>query len=199
MKLEEKREVEKFKKQNKKNEKKNKNKVNIKWVTTLTVIAFTISFIFSFISETVLPNAHLIIGILLVIVFILLGVIFDMVGVAVTAADEKPFHSMSARKVHGAKVAIVFKRNADKVASFCCDVIGDICGIVSGSAGVIVAATLTSTFNLNPLITSLVITALIAALTIGGKAMGKGFSMRKCNIILYEFSKFVSIFYNPQK
>lgn len=197
MKLEEKREVEKFKKQNRKYEKKNKQAIDFKWVGVLTVLAFVISFCFSFFSETVLPNAHVIIGVLLVIIFIGLGIVFDMIGVAVTAADEKPFHSMSAHKVHGAKVAIIFTKNADKVASFCCDVIGDICGIVSGSAGVIVSTNLSQTLSFNPFIITLSITALIAALTIGGKALGKGLAMTKCNTILYEFSKFVSIFYHP--
>lgn len=199
MKIEEKNEVEKFKKQNKKYEKKNKQKANIRWVVTLTVIAFAISFCFSFFSETILPNAHVLIGVLLVFVFIGLGILFDMVGVAVTAADEKPFHSMSAHKVHGAKIAIIFKKNADKVASFCCDVIGDICGIVSGSAGVIVSTNLSSTFHLDSFMMTLSMTALIAALTIGGKALGKSLAMTKCNMILYEFSKFVSIFYHEKK
>ncbi len=199
MKKEEKKEIEQFKKQNKKYEKKNKQKANIRWVTTLTLMAFVISFCFSFFSETILPNAHVLIGILLVFVFIGLGIIFDMVGVAVTAADEKPFHSMSAHKVHGAKVAIMFKKNADKVASFCCDVIGDICGIISGSAGVIVSTNISSTLHLNTFIITLSITAFIAALTIGGKALGKSLAMTKCNMILYEFSKIVSIVYHPGK
>lgn len=199
MKIEEKKEIERFKKQDKKLEKKRKKKANTKWVITLTLAAFVISFCFSFLSETVLPNAHVLVGILLVILFIGLGIIFDMVGVAVTAADEKPFHSMSAHKVHGARVAIIFKRNADKVASFCCDVIGDICGIVSGSAGVIVSTNLSTTFELNLFFTTLTITALIAAFTIGGKALGKGIAMTKCNVILYEFSKCVSLFYHPNK
>ena len=43
------------------------------------------------------------------------------------------------------------------------------------------------------------ITAIIAALTIGGKAMGKGLAVNKSNIILYNFSKVVSLFYNPKK
>lgn len=199
MKKEEKKEIEQFKKQNKKYEKKNKQKANIRWVITLTMMAFIISFCFSFFSETVLPGAHVMIGVLLVFVFIGLGIIFDMVGVAVTAADEKPFHSMSAHKVHGAKVAIMFKKNADKVASFCCDVIGDICGIVSGSAGVIVSTNIANTFHLNTFIITLSITAFIAALTIGGKALGKSLAMTKCNMILYEFSKVVSIVYHPGK
>ena len=45
------------------------------------------------------------------------------------------YHAMSSKKIKGAKKAVSFKKNADKVSSFCNDVIGDICGIISGSAG----------------------------------------------------------------
>ena len=86
-----------------------------------------------------------------------------MIGVAVTAADEKPFHSMSAQKVRGARVAITLKRNADKVGSFCNDVIGDICGIISGSAGVMVALSLSESFGVEQVILSLLVTGLTAA------------------------------------
>ena len=106
---------------------------------------------------------------------------------------------MAALKVRGAKVALKFKKNADKVSSFCNDVIGDICGIISGSTGAILAITISSSLQVDALLVSLLVTALIAALTIGGKAMGKSFAVNKSNIILYEFSKIVSLIYNPKK
>ena len=62
---------------------------------------------------------------------------FDMIGVAVTAADEQVFHSMAAKKIRGAKLAVKFKKNADKLSSFCKDVIGDICGNLVVSNGAI--------------------------------------------------------------
>ena len=172
---------------------------NSKWIMKITLLAFIISFIFSFISELALTNTGTIIGILILFTFIFLGVLFDMVGVAVTAADEKPIHSMNARKVHGADVATKFKKNADKVSSFCNDVVGDICGIISGSAGVVIAASLTSIIKIEPMYISLIVTALIAALTIGGKALGKGVAIKNSNSILFTFSKIVSYFYKPKK
>ena len=102
---------------------------------------------------------------------------------------------MSARKVKGAKVAVLFKKNADKVSSFCCDVIGDVCGIISGAAGVTITALLISNFQFDLLLTTLIVTGSISALTIGGKALGKSFAINKSNIILYEFAKVVAIFY----
>lgn len=173
-------------------------KQNYRWIMQITLMAFIISFCFSFLSETFIPKAGLILGIIILFIVILIGVVFDMIGVAVTSADEKPFHSMSARKVKGATVAVMFKKNADKVSSFCNDVIGDICGIVSGTAGVIIAVFLSKALSINIFIVTLVVTALIAALTIGGKALGKSIAINKSNYILYEFAKFISNFYKKK-
>jgi hypothetical protein len=179
--------------------KKKKQKVNYSWIIKVTVIAFIISISFSFISESVLKDANIIISSILVLVFIFIGILFDIIGVSVTASDEKPFHSMSTRKVRGSDVAVMFIKNADKVSSFCCDVVGDVCGIMSGTAGVVVAASLSLKFNIELIIMTLLITGIIAALTIGGKAIGKGFAINKGNFILYEFSKIISYIYNPKK
>lgn len=172
---------------------------NSKWIIKITLLAFVISFAFSFISELALNNTGVFVGIIILFVFILLGIVFDMVGVAVTASDEKPIHSMNARKVRGADVATIFKKNADKVSSFCNDVVGDICGIISGSAGVVIATSLTKIIKIEPLYVSLIVTAIVAALTIGGKALGKGYAMKNSNNILYTFSKIASYFYKPKK
>lgn len=175
-----------------------KKNSNVGWIIKIIILTFFISLTFSFISEIALNNTTTVVGILILLVFILIGVLFDMIGVAVTAADEKPLHSMNARKVRGANVATVFKRNADKVSSFCNDVVGDICGIISGSAGVVIANSLVKVLNFNSLIITLTVTALVASLTIGGKAIGKSVAIKKSNNILYTFAKMISLFYNPK-
>ena len=171
-----------------------KKNTDYNWIIKITLLAFLISFIFSGVSESALPNVPLFVGIILVFVFIILGVIFDMIGVSVTSSDEKQFNSMSARKVRGAKTAVVFKKNAEKLASFCNDVIGDVCGIISGSAGVMIASSISIKLSLPLFWTSLTVTALIAALTIGGKALGKGVAIAKGNQILFAFAKIISFF-----
>lgn len=183
-----------LKKMTNKREKKNKVFVNLPWVIKITITSFILSITFSFISEMTIPNVNIIAGIIIVILFILIGVLFDMIGVAVTSAEEKPFHSMSARKVKGAKTAVKFIKNADKVSSFCNDVIGDICGIISGSAGAIISTLLSNQLHTDIFITTLLVTATIAGLTIGGKALGKSVAINKNNIILFEFAKFVESF-----
>ena len=194
-----KNEIENLKVQIRRQEKKSKEKINIKWVFKIVAVAFLISFLFSFISELTLPNVDVFLGIVIIILFVFLGIIFDIIGVAVTSASEQPFHSMNSRKVKGADVAVLFKKNADRVASFCNDVIGDICGIISGGACATVSIKVASSFNCDAIITSLILTSLVAALTIGGKAIGKSYAMNKSTLILYKFAKFVSNFYKVKK
>ena len=145
-----------------------------------------------------MKNVTIIFSIIILFVFILLGVLFDVIGVAVTAADEKPFHSMSTRKMKVGIVAVKLKKNAEKVSSMCNDVIGDVCGILSGSAGAMIAANLSSKITTFIPIT-LIITGIVAALTIGGKAFCKGVAISKSNIILYRVSSFIGIFYGNNK
>ena len=181
--------------QTRKREKIKKEKIDKKWILTIVIISFSISFILSLIANLTIPNLNIIVGIIITLIFIGLGILFDIVGVAVTSADEKVFHSMAARKVKGANVAVKFKKNADKVSSFCCDVIGDICGVISGAAGTTICAILVSKFHTDLIITGLLITAIVSSLTIGGKAIGKSFAMNKSNIILYEFARVIYNFY----
>ena len=107
-----------------------------------------------------------------------------------TGADEKVFHSMNSRQVKGSKVAVLFKKNAEKVSSFCCDVIGDICGIISGASASAVSISLATSFGWNLLVVSLTVAAIVASLTIG-----KSVAINKSDVILYEFAKFISFFY----
>ena len=181
--------------QTRRKEKMKKEHVNVKWIIQIIIMAFAISFALSFVSQTTIPKLSTWTGVIITLVFVGLGIIFDIVGVAVNSADEKVFHSMNSRQVKGAKVAVIFKKNADKVSSFCNDVIGDICGIISGAAGLSIATNIANSLNCDLLFINLTVAAIIAALTIGGKAMGKSFAMNKSDIILYEFAKLVSIFY----
>lgn len=173
---------------------KKKSNVDYGWIIKIIVLAFFISVIFTTISETVIPNVNIIIGIILTLLFIGIGVLFDMVGVAVTAADEKVFHSMSSQKVRGAKTAVMMKKSAEKVSSFCNDVVGDICGIISGSTAAVISIDLTKQLGVNSLFVTLIVMGIVSSLTIGGKAIVKGIAMKKSNIILFKFSKIISIF-----
>ncbi|MBU5482936.1 hypothetical protein KQI86_01275 [Clostridium sp. MSJ-11] len=169
------------------------NKSN-RWVLTIIFWTILISGSANLLSDVLLRNVNILVAFIILIIIIFIGIIFDIIGVAVTAAEEKPFHAKAAKKIPGAKIAVKLIRNADKVSNFCNDVVGDVCGIVSGSVGVLILGKVTENFpNLNVTITSALIGALIAAATIGGKALGKSFAMNECETIIDKVSKIVYI------
>lgn len=180
--------------QTKKKEKINKNKTEWNWIFKVVLISFTLSIVMSYVSTATIPNINIIAGTVVTLLFIGLGILFDIIGVAVTSADEKVFNSMSARKIKGASLAVKMKKSAPKVSSLCCDIVGDTCGIISGTATATIAINLSKITNINILLVTLLSSAIAASLTIGGKAIGKSFAMNKSNIILYEFAKIISIF-----
>lgn len=186
---------EKYSKKVKKKPVKNKKTVDIKWISIVTISAFLISIGFSYTSELVMPNATTLIAIITILLFIGIGILFDIIGIAITVADISTFNSMSTKRVKGARVAVKLISNSEKASSFCNDVIGDICGIISGSAGVVLASIISKNFNIDIVFSTLTITGIIAALTIGGKAIGKHYAINKSTSILYNFSKVLSLFY----
>lgn len=126
---------------------------------------------------------------------ILTGIIFDIVGTAVTAANESPFHAMAADKVKGSKQAIYLVRNADKVANICNDVVGDIAGTLSGALMVGMVFDFVNFFqNLSEDLLSSMAVALIAALTVGGKAFGKSYAIENSDQIIFSVGKVLSLF-----
>ena len=171
-----------------------KNKTDFKWVFIVTILAFIISIVMTLFSTLVLESVGLLIAILITLLFILLGIVFDIVGVAVTSGDEVAFHSMSSRKIKGGKIGVKLLKNTEKVSSICCDVIGDVCGIISGTSGVVIVSLIIKLTDINELLISLLVTGLISSLTIGGKALGKGIAINKSKEIITIVSKVLSLF-----
>jgi len=134
----------------------------------------------------------LIVSLLILIVIILTGILFDILGTAATAATEMPFHAKAAKKVNGSRESIYLVRNADKVANFANDVIGDIAGTVSGALGISLVLYITTRIqNLDQLYLTVLITATIAALTVGGKAAGKKTAVIHANEIIFLAGKII--------
>lgn len=169
-------------------------KNSIKWSVSIAVITFVLAALFSIASNSILNGASWSFGLLVVLFIVLIGIFFDMLGIAATAADETPFHSMAAKKVYGAKYAIRIIRNADRFASFCNDVIGDISGIISGTAATLVIIQLAHSYQIgNGTILeyglNVMLASLIAAVTVGGKAFGKSFAIRYARSIIFLVGK----------
>lgn len=181
------------------NKKKVKEKRGRRWVVTVILMTFVISSLLQMIQAGLMSKVNLAMAFVILITFVLIGILFDIIGVAVTSANEIPFHSLSSQKIRGAKEAVRLIRSADRVGSFCNDVIGDIVGIISGSATtVIVAMIISSDVNFNDFALTTVMTAIVAALTIGGKAAGKRIAIDKSNSIVFFVGKIIS-FIAPAK
>lgn len=172
------------------------SKKTIRWVVTIFVITLFVSGAISLLSEELLSRSGMAAAFVILFVIVLVGILFDVVGVAVTSADERPFHSMAARKVPGAQEAIRLLRNAERVGSICNDVVGDICGVISGSASAVIASKIISHFTFSwPNLVSLLMSALVAATTVGGKAIGKSYAIRSCTAIVHRAGRVIAAWY----
>ena len=181
---------------NNKSVEKNKQKGNgknkaIRWGITIGFITFLLSLFFSFISNTAVNGLAVIPAIIILLAVIGTGVIFDIIATAVTVAKEEEFHAMAAKKQKGAKSAIKLIRNSSRVANFCADVIGDICGVLSGAVGAIIALKISESYGIGE-IAQYLISALVAALTVGGKAVTKDIAKKHSTKILSIVSKLIS-------
>ena len=156
-----------------KKEKKQKNKFWL-WPLIAFIMAISISLVFSMLSEWALSNAGIVVAVIV---------------------NVEDFHAMAARKVKGSKQALSLVKNADRVSSVCNDVIGDVCGILSGAAGAALLANIaiTSGTFLSIFVSSLV-AAIIAGFTIGGKAMLKKVAIIHATSITLGFARFINFF-----
>ena len=165
---------------------KREKRKNVQWVVTIFCVTILISGTISLVSDEVMANSSVLAAFCILLAIIFLGILFDIIGMAVATADEKPFHSMAARKIPGAHEAIRLLRNAERVSSICNDVVGDICGVVSGSASATIAALILAEVDMGwPRGVSLVMSALVAGLTVGGKAIGKTIAVKSCTQIVH--------------
>ncbi|WP_209123095.1 hypothetical protein [Alkalihalobacillus sp. BA299] len=171
---------------------------SINWSLAIAVITLVLAAIFSVISTFLLSGVTWALGMLIVFFIVIIGIFFDTIGVAATAADEAPFHAMAARKLIGAKHAVTITRNADRFANFCNDVIGDIAGIVSGTASAYVVLQLSLQLGYGEgsfyqFFISVLFTSVIAALTVGGKSIGKTLAIQYSTPIIYQVGRILYI------
>jgi len=171
-----------------------RKKTNIRWIIQIVIISIIASMVFTLASTEILGRAGWIISFTILAVFVIVGIVFDVVGIAVAAATEVPFHSMASRRERGAPQALRLIKNADKVTCVCNDVIGDVTGIISGTTAALIAARLMGGFNTEDLIFPLVISGAVTGITVGGKAIGKSFAFNKNTEIVLGIGKLISVF-----
>ena len=161
-------------------EKKNtKKKSNTSWIVLAFSLSFIITAILSAASDKVVSLLPIIVAALVLIIIISLGIIFDIIGLAVATADIAPFNSMAARRLKTGQKAVWLINNAEKVSSFCNDIVGDIAGVVSGATGAGIAVKLFINLDSDiAFLLTLALTSLISAFTVGGKALGKTVALK---------------------
>jgi CBS domain containing-hemolysin-like protein len=176
-----------------------KRKINYTWIFSITFVTFLLAMSWEYFSRLFMLDNSLLTSIIVLTLIIFFGIFFDLLGIAVTASKEKPFHAMASRKVRGAKESIILVRNAGSVANFFNDVIGDIAGIVSGVTIITILIKMNETFTIKTSVMSILLTATVAALTVGGKAIGKEIGIRKSNEIVFKLGFFLSFFTHRKK
>lgn len=178
-------------------EKHHKKISGARWTAAVTAMSFALTVVFSFLAESVTNSASVLLSVLILLLLIAISIFADIIGTAVTVCDSAPLVAMSSRRVRGAKSALRLIRNNEKVASICCDVIGDICGIVTGAATtaivyMIMSASSGSSETLR-LWVSIIISACVACLTIGGKAFGKTVAHKKSKSIVFAIGRIMAL------
>jgi len=179
--------------------KKSKKKRNMWWLKA-AIISFVLAGFFSFLSELTASAEQIVVIILLLAFLILASILFDAIGVAVTSCDVPPIASMASRKVYGAKTALWLVKNSGTVSSICNDVIGDIFGIISGacSAAVVVKISLSLGEEWQRWLT-IIISAVVSALTIGGKAFMKNIAINNSRDFVMFVARIVSVFSKDER
>ena len=165
---------------------------NKSWVIKAFLFTFLICLLISGISNVIANNANIIVLVIITIIIIFIGIIFDIIGTAVLTADEATFHAKASNKISGSKESIKLIKNASNIANFCNDIIGDICGIVSGSMGAMIALYCADKLSINPTITALVVASVISSIMVGGKAIGKNIAVKKSDKIIFRVGKILN-------
>ena len=106
-----------------------------------------------------------------------------MIGVSVASLKKEKLELL--KDEVGYKTAIKMSNNIDKISSFCGDVVGDICGILSGAGGVSLIVNMNiQNQNIFFLATSLT-SSFIAGLTIFFKAIMKTYAVENSlNVVM---------------
>ena len=168
-----------------KGKKKKKVPVWLSWGLTILILSFILSVLFSLLTEISVNGSPVYVCIIVLVVLLVLNVGCDIIANAVVSCDVDGFN---------ARRAVSFCKNAEKIGSIFSDVIGDICGIVSGSAGAVLAGFFIVNDSVEGMVISIMISAVISALTVGGKAFAKPIALKYNSKIAFGFAKFTTFF-----
>ncbi len=160
-------------------------------VLTLFAATFVLATAFTFLSDGVLRSTTVYLAALVLVVIILVGIVFDIIGLATATASHVTLNAMAAKRVPGARQALRLVRNAPRVAAICNDLVGDIAGTVSGAAGtaIVFRTGLARVGEGAGGIWTVLVVALIAAVTVGGKTLGKNLAIERAGDIVFRVGR----------
>jgi membrane spanning protein len=182
-----------------KKKKSSKKKRNVWWIKA-TVISLVLSAFFSYLSEIVSNAEQIVVVIVLLAFLILSGILFDAIGVAVTSCDTTPIISMASRKVYGAKTALWLTKNSDTVSSVCNDIVGDIFSIISGACSAALVVKITMSLQQTwQIVLSIAVSAIVSAMTIGGKAFMKKIAISNSKDFVMFVARVLAIFNKDER
>ena len=171
------------------------NKRGSGWIIKIIIISFLLTLVISYASAAITGSAGVLTALLVLLLLLAFSLVTDLIGIAVISADERPVISMAAKRIPGAKQALWLIRHAPRVSNILSDVVGDICGIVSGAACVALALRLMPIFPFTAeSVLNMLVSASIAALTIGGKSTCKIMGMQYAREVVLATGRVLSIF-----
>ncbi len=161
---------------------------------TVGAWALLLALISGLVSQAIIENITFVFfSFIVLIVVILAGTVFDIIGIAAAAANEEPLRAKAAKRIFGADHALALVRNAHSVASFCNDVVGDVCGTLAGAVGVtIVLSLMENASNSSIVAATTIMTALVAAVIVAGKAFGKPIAIKEGTSIIFRVGQFLA-------
>lgn len=177
-------------------------KTGLDWAIKILILSVALSIVFGVLSQSIFPILPAFLSVFVIFFFILLSSLFDMIGVAFTAFDIQKLEKHKTKPIY--KTANKLCQNSDKISSFCADVVGDICGILSGAGGVSLVLNLNlQNQNISFFITCFT-SSVIAGLTIFLKAIMKPYAINNAETIVLKTAKVLtnpvlSLFRKKQK
>lgn len=164
------------------------------WALKIVVLTFILSLISSVLSQVAVGGSDILIATMLLIFMVITSIIFDVIGVSVTSCTMCAVNGANVEDGNVKRVAETLIANAEKVNNICADVIGDICGVMSGACGASIVAAISGALGTDAFLPSILVSAVIASVTVGGKALCKRIAVQNSeSIVLFTARRLHSV------
>lgn len=167
------------------------------WVIKITVFTFIGAVICSFISQLTTSKSDITVSVMLLAFMLLISIIFDGIGLSVASCTPEKLEKYSRFKKQY-KIALRLISNAEKVNNVCADVVGDMCGILSGACGASIVLQLCQSGQFAHW-TAIIVSSVIAAITVGGKASLKKIAVKNSEEFVFMSARIIGLFITDKK